>query len=235
MKARAATPMPRLRGLCRRLAAGLTGVAGVCLSGVAWAHPHGAAECRMALHFQVDRLEAIDLRLRLDEAMSRILAERLQLRAPQPDATALGARGLMAAHFRKTGWMTAVRPGGDPVSEPLELTAEGEAGWSLAEDGRVWMAVRLKTPAPEPVAASTGGWRGTIACVDPEWYWQGLFGEASAVQVQGASCRLESASPPAAPVAPRAPSLSFAAPPTMLTDRPPAVVTPAVMRVECGG
>jgi hypothetical protein len=51
------------------------------------------------------------------------------------------------------------------------------------------------------------------------------------MQVLGARCRFEVQGTPA-PV-PRAPTLSFASPPTLLTDRPPAVVTPAVMRVDC--
>jgi Protein of unknown function (DUF1007) len=133
------------------------------------AHPHGVAECRMVLDFDAARLVGIDLRLRLDEAMSGILAERLQLRSAEPDATAIGARSLVAAHFRKTGWMTAVRPGADPAVEPLDLADVGPAAWSLAEDGRVWMAVRLRPEVPESATAPGGaaGWQGTVSCVDP--------------------------------------------------------------------
>ena len=225
---------PVSRSVVRQAGALVAAAVGLAVATPAAAHPHGAAECSMALDIDAARLTGIDLRLRLDEAMSRILAERLQLRSAEPDATALGARGLMAAHFRKTGWMTAVRPGADPAVEPVPLADVAPATWSLAEDGRVWMAVRLQPEVAESASMPGGsaGWQGTVSCVDPEWYWQGLFDAQSPMQVRGARCRFEAQGTPA-PV-PRAPTLSFASPPTMLTDRPPAVVTPAVMRVDCG-
>ena len=168
--ARRARDAMMIRRMVSSLASVSLAVAAMAFSSAVFAHPHGAMQCGLSVHFQDGRLHTVAARLLMDQAhSSQALSAMSDPASGQIDA-GREQRFLFALKLQmaRLGWLLGATADGQEVN----LVQASEPMLWLADDGRVGVIVKLQVEAPT-AAPSVGAWK--FSCQDPTWYWVSDF------------------------------------------------------------